>query len=170
VIGRPAGDEATAVRSASAGADGREGGVSPAPHPSARVRLEAALLDDGETWAPAPAVSAPDGGVWRTVLVVAAEPDLRRYVRECLRDCPELRVVEAATVATAVALAAVHPLACLVVDEPEREVLRALTLHCAVLLGDDAPRDAAPSGTRLRLLAGPFTAEGLVAAVRRLVE
>ena len=148
------------------------GGASPAPHPashpSARVRLEAALLDADE---PAPAFAAvPEGGACSTVLVVAAEPDLRRYVRECLREHPALRVVEAATVAAAVGLAARYPQACLVVDEPERAVLGALAASRAVLLVDDVPRDAPTSATRLRLLARPFTARELMAEVERLVE
>lgn len=51
---------------------------------------------------------------------------------------------------------------------PERDALRALT-HRAVLLVDDVPHDAPASGPRLRLFAGPFTAEELVTEVRRLV-
>ena len=119
-------------------------GTPLAPHPPARVRLEA---------------------------------DLRHYVRECLRECAGRRIVEAATIAAAVALAAVHPPACLVLDEPERDVPRALAPHRAVLLLDDAPhdmprdmpRDAPWSSSRLRLLARPFTARELVAAVDGLV-
>ena len=136
-------------------------------HPSARVRLEAALLDADDA-APAYA-AAPDGSGCSTVLVVAAEPDIRRYVRECLRERPALHVVEAASVPAAVALVAGHLPACLVVDEPERDVLRALASHRAVLLVDDVSRDAPASTTRLRLLASPFTARELVAEVDRLV-
>lgn len=137
------------------------------PHPSARVRLEAALLDAGQA-APAPS-AAPDGGACTTVLVVAAEADLRRYVGECLRERPALRLVEAATVPAAVALAGQLPSACLVVDEPERDVLAALASHRAVLLVDDVPRDAPASATRVRLLARPFAARELLAEVDRLV-
>lgn len=103
------------------------------------------------------------------MLVVAAEADLRRYVRECLRDRPELCLVEAATMSAAVALAARHPPACLVVDDPERDVLAALASHRAVLLVDDVPRDAPASATHLRLLARPFSARELVAEVDRLL-
>lgn len=46
--------------------------------------------------APAPvAAAALDGDAWLTVVVVVAEADLRCYVRECLRECADLRVVEA---------------------------------------------------------------------------
>jgi DNA-binding response OmpR family regulator len=147
--------------------------LSPARHPSARVRLEAALLDDDD---PAPASSAvPDGGPCSTVLVVAAEADIRRYVRECLRERPALRVMEAATVDAAVALAAGQLPVCLVVDGPERAVLRALASHRAVVLVDDSSADVrgdVPDGLpapRHRLLASPFTARELVAEVDRLV-
>jgi hypothetical protein len=70
---------------------------------SSRVRLEVAFLDadDGVSAPLTPA--APDARAWRTVLVVAAEPDVRRYVGECLRE-RRICVVEAATVSTAVAL------------------------------------------------------------------
>ena len=53
--------------------------------PSPRVRLEVAFLDADQA-APAPAPSpAADERACLTVLVVAAEVDVRRYVRECLR-------------------------------------------------------------------------------------
>ena len=136
------------------------------PDPSPRVRLEAALLD-ADPAAPAPA--APDGRACTTVLVVAAEADLRRYVGECLRERPALRLVEAATVPAAVALAARHPSACLVVDESERDVLGALAAHRAVLLVDDAPRDAPAPAAHIRLLARPFSARELLAEVDGLV-
>ncbi len=153
-----------------AGADGggADGGRrAPVPPASPRVRLEAALLD-ADRAAPAPA-AALDGRTCPTVLVVAREADIRRYVRECLRERAELRVVEAATVAAAVTLAAAHEPACLVVDRPERGVLDALASHPAVLLVDDVPRGAPESAARLRLLARPFTAAELVAEVDRLI-
>ena len=158
-------------------APGRDGGgradggePTPLPLPSARVRLETALLDaDWGVPAPGPTdATAPGERACPTVLVVAAEADLRRYVRECLRDRPALRLLEAATVPAAVALAARYPSACLVVDEPERDVLGALAAHRAVLLVEDAPRDAPSAAARLRLLASPFTASELLAEVDRL--
>jgi hypothetical protein len=143
-----------------------------ADHPSARVRLEAALLDvalldaHGAVPAPAPALG---GDASPTVLVVAAEADLRRYVRECLRDRPALRLAEAATLRGAVALAARHPPACLVVDERERDVLAALASYRAVLLLDDLPHAVPTRAPRVRLLARPFTAAELVAEIDRLI-
>jgi hypothetical protein len=138
--------------------------------PSPRVQLEVAFLDADQ---PAPADATPavlDERTHLTVLVVAAEADLRRYVRECLRERSDLRVLEAATVATAVTLAANCAPALLIVDEPESDVLVPLSQLRAIVIVDDVPRDAPGSGTRRRLLARPFSAEGLAAEVGRLLE
>src|SRR3954470_2960782 len=100
------------------GDGGREDGVLPGP-PSPRVRLEIAFLDADQA-APAPAAPAAlDERNRLTVLVVAAEPDVRRYVRECLRERTDLRVLDAETVTAAVMLAAHHSPELLIVDEPE---------------------------------------------------
>lgn len=151
---------------------GRADGAAPTPvpHPSPRVRLEATLLDVG--WAAStPGLSAvPDGLPGVTVLVVAAEADLRRYVRECLRERADLRVVDAATVGAAIALAAPFGPELLVVDEADRAVLGALSSHRAVLLVDEVPRGAFGAGRHVRLLACPFSAEALLSALAGLVE
>jgi hypothetical protein len=137
--------------------------------PSPRVRLEVAFLDADQA-APAPAPPAVlDERTCLTVLVVAAEADLRRYVRECLRERADLRLLEAATVAAAVALAADRSPELLIVDEPERDVLVALAQLRAIVIVDDVPRDAPRSGTHRRLLARPFTTDGLVAEIGRLL-
>jgi len=143
--------------------------VSEKTDPSPRVRLEVALLDaDQAVPSPAPPAAA-DEQPCLTVLVVAAESDVRRYVRECLRERADLRVVDAATVAAAVALAAHSPPEFLVVDEPERDVLVALSSFRAIVIVDDFPHDAFESGSRLRLLARPFTAERLKTEVDRIL-
>jgi hypothetical protein len=131
--------------------------------------LEVAFLD-GDQAAPEPASSAAlDERPRLTVLVVAAEADLRRYVRECLRERTDLRLIEAATVSDAVTLAAHWSPELLVVDEPQRDILATLSELRAIVIVDDVPRGAPVSGTRLRLLARPFTAEGLAAEVGRLL-
>jgi len=137
------------------------------------VRLEIAFLDADEG-ASAPVTPAThDERAWRTVLVVAAESDVRRYVGECLRERTDLRLVEAATaaatVAAAVALAATDSPAFLVVDEPEGEVVAALANLRAIVIVDDVPHGAAATGRRIRYLARPFTAEGLLAEVGELL-
>ena len=137
--------------------------------PSPRVRLEVALLDADQA-APAPAPpAAADERTCLTVLVVAAEADFRRYVRECLRERTDVQVVEAATVAASVTLAGVYSPELLVVDEPQSDVVVTLSQLRAIVIVDDVPRGAAGAETRLRLLARPFTAEGLVAAVGQLL-
>jgi len=148
---------------------GGEDGMSPTRHPppSARVRLEVAFLDADED-APAPS-AAIDERTRLTVLVVAAEADFRRYVRECLRERTELRVLEAAMATAAVTLAATYSPELLVVDEPERDVLALLSDLRAIVIVDDVPHGAAVPGTLVRLLARPFTAESLMAEVGRLL-
>jgi hypothetical protein len=148
---------------------GREDSVSPTPPPSSRVRLEVAFLD-ADRAAPAPTPPAVlDERMRLTVLVVAAEADLRRYVRECLRERTDLRLLEAATVTAAVALAAYYSPDFLVVDEPERGVLVTLSHLRAIVIVDDVPRGVPAEGRRLRLIARPFTGEGLVAEVGQLL-
>jgi hypothetical protein len=55
------------------------------------------------------------------------------------------------------------------VDEPQSDVVVTLSQLRAIVIVDDVPRGAAGVETRLRLLARPFTAEGLVAAVGQLL-
>jgi hypothetical protein len=136
---------------------------------SSRVRLEVAFLDADEGGSAPLTPAALDERAWRIVLVVAAEADVRRYVGECLRERTDLRLVEAATVAAAVALAASYSPALLVVDEPERDVVAALTQLRAIVIVDDVPRGGPASGERVRLLARPFTADGLLAEVAELL-
>lgn len=137
--------------------------------PSSRVRLEVEFLDADQS-APMPVMPAAlDESMHMTALVVAAEADFRRYVRECLRERIDLRLLEAATVIAAVTLAAYYSLAFLVVDEPESEVLAALPQLPAIVIVDDVPRGAQASGIHVRLLARPFTAEGLLAEVGQLL-
>jgi hypothetical protein len=137
--------------------------------PSPRVRLELAFLDADQS-APAPAPpSALDERTCLTVLVVAAEADVRHYVRECLRERTDLRLLEAATITAAVTLAESYLPEILIVDEPESDVVVTLPQLRAIVIVDDVPRGAPASETRVRLLARPFTAEGLVAEVGRLL-
>jgi DNA-binding NarL/FixJ family response regulator len=131
------------------------------------VRLELAFLDEGRAVpaSPPPTIGERSGP---TLLVVAAEADLRRYVRECLRERADLRVVDAATVNDAVAIAGQLRPELLVVDEPERDVLVMLPHLGAILLVDDVPRETPGADRRVRLLARPFSADALVSAVARL--
>jgi hypothetical protein len=137
---------------------------------SSRVRLEIEFLDADRS-APAPAPTASlDERIRMTVLVVAGETDLRRYVGECLRDRTDLRLIEAQTVSAAIALAADYAPQLLIVDEPEANVVTTLSQLFAIVIVDDVPHGAPEPGTRVRLLARPFTAEGLLAEVGRLLK
>ena len=135
--------------------------------PSARVRLEVAFLDGDQTPAP-DCISARDERTI-TVLVVAAEPDLRRYVRECLRERTDLRLVEAATVATAVTVAAADFPEFLIVDEPQGEVLLTLSQLRAIMIVDEVPRDEPAKGTRHQPLGREGAGEQPVAEVGLLL-
>jgi hypothetical protein len=136
--------------------------------PSARVQLEVAILA-ADQLAPVPEPATSHAPTQQTVLIVAAEADLRRYVRECLRERPDLRVLEAASVAAAAVVAADDVLLLLIVDEPEIEILAVLSRLRAIVVVDDVPRHARPEA-RLRRLARPFAAERLLAEVGRLLD
>ena len=130
--------------------------------------MEVAFLDADR----AAATAAPpplDERTCLTVLVVAAEADFRRYVRECLRERTDLRLVEAATTSTAIALATYRAPDLLVVDEPESSVMATLSELRAIVIVDDVPHGAPDVGTRRRLLARPFSADRLLAEVGQLL-
>jgi len=136
--------------------------------PSARVRLELALLDaDGAaSGSPSPTPDERRGErAGPTLLVVAGEADVRCYVRECLRRRADVHVIDAAGVEAAVALAGRVAPALLVVDAPERAVVDALPEIAAVVLVDESPRGAARAGAVVRFLARPFSADALLSAV-----
>jgi len=131
--------------------------------------LEVDVLDDDPA-APAGApVATTDERPRLTVLVVAAEADFRRYVRECLRERADLRFLESATAAGAVALASDYSPRVLVVDEPESAVVETLGWVPAIVIVDDVPHGEPRSASR-RLLARPFTADGLLAELDQLLE
>lgn len=140
-------------------------GGNPGPH-SARVRLEVAFLDaDDASPAPAP-LSTHDERPRLTALVVAAEPDVRRYVRECLRERTDVQLLEAGTATAAAALAGTCAPDLLIVADAEFGVLATELPMRAIVLVDDVPHGSPAAGANVRLLARPFTAEGLLAEVR----
>lgn len=136
-----------------------------APTPSARVRLEVDLLASDQP-APLPSHALGDHHQRHTVLVVAGDADVRRYVRECLRDRVNLRVPEAATISMATRLAALHPPTLLIVDAPDAIVLDSLAEVRAVLIGDELPRETMPN-VPVTVLARPFGARDLQVLVDR---
>ena len=132
---------------------------------SARVKLEVAILAADQVTPVADAAVASNEPVRLTVLVLAAEADVRRHVRECLRECADVRVLEAPTVALALTLEAQASPQVLVVDAPETEALMALPRVRAVVMVDEETRREQSEDARVRFLARPFTADQLVAEV-----
>lgn len=146
--------------------------VPPTPPPSAGVRLEVAILDadrevDRHT-SGAELEASDERDSRRAVLVVAAELDLRRYVRECLRGYAEVLVLEADSVIAAIIVAERESPALLVVDERAGGIIGALPWLPAILLADEEPRATMPNA-RLRFVARPFSAERLLAEVEQLL-
>jgi DNA-binding response OmpR family regulator len=132
---------------------------------SARVRLEVAILAGDQASPVADPGVASDGHGRLTVLVVATDADVRRYVRECLRECADVRVLEAMSVTMALTVEARTAPHILVVDAPQSEVLVALPGVRAVVIVDDAPCRAQASDARVRFLARPFSTDQLVAEI-----
>ena len=150
------------------GGSGESAQQEPSPAPSPGVRLEVAVLSDQATAAQMASVpSSEPTGI--TVLVVAAEADVRCYVRECLSDRRDVRILEAETVTAALAIAAHDSPALLVVDASESQILGTLSRFRAVVIVDEVPRQARSFGPRIRFLARPFTGDGLAAEVGRLL-
>ena len=138
-----------------------------APSPSPRVRLEVELLASDQP-APLPAPAVADQGQRRTVLVVAGDTDVRRHVRECLRDRADLRVLEAASIGVATRLAALHPPDLLIVDAPDAGILETIVDARAVLMADDVALSTTPDA-RVAALARPFGRQELEALVDELL-
>ncbi|MDF2775856.1 MAG: hypothetical protein K0S86_5357 [Geminicoccaceae bacterium] len=132
-----------------------------APGPSARVRLEVELLASDQ---PAALPALDDQRQRHTVLVVAADADVRRYVCECLRDRDDLRVLETGTIELAERLATLHSPRLLIVDAHEAAVLSVILDVPAVLIADDVSSDAMRTG-RIVTLMPPFGGEDLEAVV-----
>ena len=99
--------------------------------------------------------------------MVPRDADVRRYVRECLGDRADLRVLEAATIGMATRPAALQPPKLLIVDAPDAGVVDAFMDVHAALIADDVPRETMPNA-RVIALPRPFGAQDLQAIVDRL--
>jgi hypothetical protein len=139
----------------------------PVQPPSARVRLEAAFLDDEEAATSGRAVR--DAPARFTLLVVAPDVEVRRYVGECLRTRSDLRLLDAPTTEAGVALATHDAPDLIVVEESEQEILLRLTDTRAVVMVDDLSYGASIVRAGVHTLTRPFSAEQLLAAVGRLL-
>jgi hypothetical protein len=137
-----------------------------APAPSPRVRLEVELLASDQP-APKLAPAIGDRRHQHTVLVVAADPDVRQYVRECLRERDDLGVLEASAVAMAERMVAEHAPELLIVDGRDAAVLRAIPEGRAILLADEVPVDMPRA--HIATLMPPFGGRNLQALVDLLL-
>ena len=138
------------------------------PSPSSRVDLEAALLasEPGRKAAPGELESPPRRRAW-IVMVLSPDPDTRYYVGECLGGRPEMRMVEAGSVAVAELLATHLRPDLLIVDG---RITAPLARLPAIQLVDERPdQPAEGSGLPRAWLARPFNAESLVALVDRML-
>jgi hypothetical protein len=122
----------------------------PEPGPSARVSLEVALLtsetDDASV--------AASGGK-RVVWVATADPDLRAYVRQCLRPRQDLRVTDSSIPPTGVSL--------MISDRMHVDPIFPL-----LLLTEDRFTPLV-GARRVEVLTPPFNARQLLGAVDRLL-
>lgn len=135
--------------------------------PSARVRLEVAFLDDGN--APAPTPAAQGGPARFTVLVVSPEPDVRRYIVECLRGRGDLGLLEAPTLGAATAVLANAQADVLIIEGLEEEAPGQLPALRTIVIVDDVPYGAGESEAHIRQLSRPFSAGQLVAEMNQLL-
>jgi DNA-binding NtrC family response regulator len=131
------------------------------------VRLEVDILGSEPGTSTPPAAPVRDD-TRRVVIVVSADGDVRRYIRESLRDRMDIRVLEVATVRDARRVGW-HTRANLVItDVPEARGLAALRPVPAILITDDSS-DGVPPAAECVALPRPFTAERLAAVVARLL-
>jgi len=129
--------------------------------------LEVAFLDDADVPSPAAVPAAHDERPRLMALIIAAEPDVRRYVGECLRMRTDLRVHEAATTRAATELASHTPPDFVIVDQSDG--LEGLSHLRVIVIVDEVPYGAAAAAPRIRLLGRPFSAEQLTTAVDQLL-
>jgi DNA-binding response OmpR family regulator len=161
-------------------------GAEPPTSSSDRVRLEVSILssasDDGAPEAEDEASGTrPD---LRTVLVVAAESDMRIYVRRCLRRHGGIHVVETADRVSAVRAGTLTPPDIIILDadgpQPAAKALvGALRSEGAfasvplLIISDEEEHDAelrhGSSVTRSAILVKPFNSSQLCAEVERML-
>jgi len=142
------------------------------PAASARVRLEVEILGSelaAQREVPVP-VAAPNTHERRTILIVAADASLRRYVRECLRDVTRFLVRDVASAREALELVVQAAPRVAVVDRTAEFAILRVFAEARVVVIDDGPRaDGVPRDPRLVVLMSPFSAEALITAIDRLL-
>ena len=143
------------------------------PQPSARVRLEAELLTTqlaADRPINAGEAAVENAGRVRTVLLVAADAELRHYVRECVHDVPQVRLIEASSPVDALEMTRRTMPNALIVDRSAASLLTSLADVRAIVITDEPGGITLRRGARLVLLSEPFRRESLALEVERLVD
>lgn len=149
------------------GAPQQQPNESRAPALSPAVSLEVALLHAEQRAEQATPTPFAKAGVRVTVLVASPDADGREYIRECLRRCDDLHLIESDALERSIEEASQHVVQLLIVDLAFVELLAIQLTTPAIVLVDDLPRSYSPRRGRIRLMVRPFSAEELVSEVRR---
>jgi hypothetical protein len=153
----------------------RENGAPDTVGPSDRLQLEVLLVTEARRLEDTEDTAAPPptrGTETCTVLSVVAEVDLRYYIRDCLRDRADLRVVETLHVQQGLDALAREGIDLLIADRSALAggvVGGCADLPVPILLVGDGPPVAGVGARRVEILALPFNARRLHDAVQRLV-
>jgi DNA-binding NtrC family response regulator len=150
---------------------GRRDDELPPPSLSPQVQLEIAILA-AEMAAPAHAPAAQPHA--RSVLIIAADADLRRYIADCLSENRELHVAAAGSVADAVVCAQQQPPQLILVDAPNVHTREQFHGTCTIVVVDELPAAAqrvsdASTTAPVAYITRPFNARSLLELVDRLL-
>lgn len=141
-------------------------------HPSPRVRLEVELLTSRFASAPAADVHLADERERRSVLIMTRDPDLRRYLRECLAGEGGLHLLEADSAIAALDVARAHALHLLILDADHQAIAPRLPEVPAIVVAEvvlPEPAGDAPFVAARVTLAPPFGAQALLQLARRFL-
>ena len=150
----------------------REGDIPSKPNEweppalSPTVRLEVEFLH-GEPEASREIDASSSGKRCAKVLVSSPDSHVREHVRECLRRCDDIQLIESATLDQSIEDATDDSVRLVIVDLAFVDLLVAHAMMPAIVVVDDVPRSYAPRNGRIRLLTRPFSADELVSEVRR---
>jgi len=139
----------------------------PRPPASDRLQLEIALLAAAATEPSDDGIAAGEPG--RTVLLAVGDADLREYIKQCLRQRADLRVVEPQPGDDPLNIGRRQPVALVIADgSPDRA---APVNRTPLLLVGDELSEALPvrEGAGIAFLVQPFNTRRLLDVVARLL-